>query len=81
MILLTKEQQRKMNACFDHFYNRVLHYSDYDKLEKIESGKHIATLYTGEIPPKSYIDGLLGLSFLRNFNINMNFKEGALEIE
>ncbi|MBU2496750.1 MAG: retroviral-like aspartic protease family protein [Nanoarchaeota archaeon] len=34
-----------------------------------------------DLPPKSYVDGLLGLSFLKKFNINLNFKEGVLEIE
>lgn len=33
-----------------------------------------------DLPPKSYVDGLLGLSFLKNFNINLNFKEGIIEI-
>ncbi len=33
-----------------------------------------------DLPPKSYVDGLLGLSFLRNFNVNLNFKEGILEV-
>lgn len=34
-----------------------------------------------DLPQKSYIDGLLGLSFLRNFNLHINFKEGLLSIE
>ena len=34
-----------------------------------------------DLPPKSYVDGLLGLSFLKNFNIHLNFKDGLLEIE
>lgn len=34
-----------------------------------------------DLPPKSYVDGLLGLSFLRNFNLNINFKGGYLELE
>lgn len=34
-----------------------------------------------DLPAKSYVDGLLGLSFLRNFNIHLNFKEGSLEID
>ena len=34
-----------------------------------------------DLPPKSYVDGLLGLSFLRNFKINLDFKNGILEIE
>mgnify|MGYP001571748124 CR=1 FL=1 len=33
-----------------------------------------------DLPEKSNVDGLLGLSFLKNFNINLNFKEGFLEI-
>lgn len=33
-----------------------------------------------DLPPRSYVDGLLGLSFLRNFNINLNFKEATLEL-
>lgn len=34
-----------------------------------------------DLPAKSYVDGLLGLSFLRNFNVRLNFKEGILEID
>ena len=34
-----------------------------------------------DLPKNSYVDGLLGLSFLRNFNIYIDFKEGILEIE
>ena len=34
-----------------------------------------------DLPPKSYVDGLLGLSFLRNFNLHINFREGYLELE
>jgi len=33
------------------------------------------------LPSKSYVDGLLGLSFLKNFNVKLNFREGFLEIE
>ncbi len=33
-----------------------------------------------DLPAKSYVDGLLGLSFLRNFNLNINFKEGYFEL-
>ena len=33
-----------------------------------------------DLPQKSYVDGLLGLSYLRNFNLNINFKEGYLEL-
>ena len=34
-----------------------------------------------DLPPKSYVDGLLGLSFLRNFNLHLNFREGYFELE
>ena len=34
-----------------------------------------------DLPSKSYVDGLLGLSFLRNFNLHLNFREGYLELE
>ena len=33
-----------------------------------------------DLPPKSYVDGLLGLSFLRNFNLHINFKDGYFEL-
>ena len=33
-----------------------------------------------DLPPRSYVDGLLGLSFLRNFDLRLNFKEGYLEL-
>ena len=34
-----------------------------------------------DLPEKSYVDGLLGLSFLRNFKVTLDFKEGMLHIE
>jgi len=33
-----------------------------------------------DLPAKSYVDGLLGLSFLKNFNLSLNFRDGILEI-
>ncbi len=32
------------------------------------------------LPQRSYIDGLLGLSFLKNFKLKIDFKEGILEL-
>lgn len=52
-------------------------------IEKVNvAGKEVNDIkaITHDLPPKSYVDGLLGLSFLKNFNINLNFKEGMLEI-
>ena len=34
-----------------------------------------------DLPEKSYVDGLLGLSFLRRFKVCLDFREGVLEIE
>lgn len=34
-----------------------------------------------DLPPKSRVDGLLGLSFLRNSDIDLCFKKGILEIK
>jgi len=45
--------------------------------KKVENVK--ATVH--DLPPRSYVDGLLGLSFLRNFKICLDFREGILEIE
>jgi len=33
-----------------------------------------------DLPPKSRVDGLLGLSFLRDFNIHLMLKDGVLDI-
>lgn len=32
------------------------------------------------LPKEAYVDGLLGLSFLKNFDLGINFKEGVLEL-
>lgn len=34
-----------------------------------------------DLPPEAKIDGLLGLNFLRNFNIAIRFREGIIEID
>lgn len=33
-----------------------------------------------DLPPKSFVDGLLGLSFLKYFNLNINFQESWFEL-
>lgn len=33
------------------------------------------------LPEKSYVDGLLGLSFLRRFRLSLDFRTGILELE
>lgn len=44
------------------------------KVEDLEVAVH-------DLPSRSYVDGLLGLNFLRNFRISMDFGRGVLEIE
>ena len=34
-----------------------------------------------DLPPESGIDGLLGLSFLKNFKLSLDFKRGSLILE
>lgn len=34
-----------------------------------------------DLPQRSYVDGLLGLSFLKNFRICLDFRQGILEID
>lgn len=33
------------------------------------------------LPEKSYVDGLLGLSFLKSFKLSLDFRNGILELE
>ncbi len=33
-----------------------------------------------DLPPRSYVDGLLGLSFLRRFTLHLDFQQGRLEL-
>ncbi|MBI2448978.1 retroviral-like aspartic protease family protein [Candidatus Pacearchaeota archaeon] len=49
------------------------------KVNKSEA--HNVKAIVHDLPSKSYVDGLLGLSFLRNFNVHLDFKEGILEIK
>ena len=34
-----------------------------------------------DLPPRSHVDGLLGLSFLKHFKLTVDFRNGYLEIE
>jgi len=64
----------------------------YEAMRKTKA-KDIAHFYTVEIPKKgyavafnnlpekSYVDGLLGLSFLKRFRLYLDFQAGILELE
>lgn len=49
------------------------------RMDDAEASTVKATVH--DLPEKSYVDGLLGLSFLRNFNILLNFKEGVMSLD
>lgn len=34
-----------------------------------------------DLPPEAGVDGLLGLSFIKNFQVNIDFKKGVLNLE
>ena len=40
--------------------------------------RHVTAL-VHDLPPRSFVDGLLGLSFLRNFRFCLDFARGLLE--
>lgn len=46
----------------------------------VDAGVKNIKVIVHDLPSRSYVDGLLGLNFLRNFNVHLNFKEGILEI-
>ena len=39
------------------------------------------TAIVHDLPPKSYVDGLLGLSFLNKFKVTLDFKKGVISID
>ena len=45
-------------------------------------GKSVSSLEAlcHTLPPTSRVDGLLGLNFLRQFNVSLNFKQGYITI-
>lgn len=45
--------------------------------EKVEN----VTCLVRDLPPMSNIDGLLGLSFLKHFNVHIDFEEGELFLD
>jgi aspartyl protease family protein len=34
-----------------------------------------------DLPPEAKVDGLLGLNFLRNFNISIKFRDGVIQMD
>lgn len=52
-----------------------------DMIRFVDKATNNVNVLVHDLPPKSYVDGLLGLSFLRNFDLRINFREGYLELE
>ena len=54
------------------------------KVKKLHAlGKSVddLELLCHDLPPEAKVDGLLGLNFLRRFNIAIRFKDGIIEID
>ena len=58
--------------------------TDEISLQEVRIGELVATnvmAMTRELPRLAGIEGVVGVSFLRHFNVHFNFGEGYLEIE
>ncbi|UCG68305.1 MAG: retropepsin-like domain-containing protein [Thermoplasmata archaeon] len=51
------------------------------EMEVLGRSKKNVKVAVHDLPPKSRLDGLLGLSFLNDFNLKLMFKRGYLELE
>jgi len=51
------------------------------KITVLEKSVKSVSCLVKDLPPESGVDGLLGLSFLRHFSLNIDFKKGILEIK
>jgi clan AA aspartic protease (TIGR02281 family) len=50
------------------------------KIKFLGEGLDNVPVVCHDLPPKSYVTGLLGLSFLRHFKITMDYPKGIFEI-
>ncbi len=51
-----------------------------DKMNVLEKGAKDVTVMVHDLPETSRVDGLLGLSYLRNFKLTIDFRKGVLEL-
>lgn len=51
------------------------------KISILGKSAHNVTCLIHDLPPQSTVDGLLGLSFLKNFKLTVDFKKGVLSLE
>jgi hypothetical protein len=52
-----------------------------DAVEVLGQRKENVKVGCHDLPPQAAVKALLGLSFLRGFNITLDLKEGSLEIK
>lgn len=63
--------------------NGQIHVPEIKVEETITLGKSVHGCITlvHDLPETSRVDGLLGLSFLKNFRLNIDFRKGILELD
>jgi len=59
----------------------VLPLSRVKKLHALGKSVEKLEVLCHDLPPEARVDGLLGLNFLRRFNVSIRFKEGLIEID
>lgn len=51
------------------------------RIESLHTLREDFPLLCHTLPPTSMVDGLLGLDFLRNTNLQIDFKKGAIQLQ
>lgn len=56
-------------------------YTNIPKVTVLDKTSHNVPCIIKDLPSESGVDGLLGLSFLRNFKLTLNIQKGILQLE